>query len=55
MRLLGHKTPNVFLRYDVAATEDLAQVVTAAELRLKGTRKAHEATSSAGCSGSESR
>ena len=31
MRLLGHKTANMFLRYDVAATEDLAEAVAAAE------------------------
>src|SRR5262249_43845452 len=31
MRLLGHKTPNMFLRYDVAATDDLADAVAAAE------------------------
>jgi integrase len=31
MRLLGHKTASMFLRYDVAATEDLAEAVAAAE------------------------
>jgi integrase len=31
MRLLGHKTASMFLRYDVAATEDLAEAVAAVE------------------------
>lgn len=31
MRLLGHQTASMFLRYDVAATEDLADAVAAAE------------------------
>lgn len=31
MRLLGHKTASMFLRYDVAAIEDLAEAVAAAE------------------------
>lgn len=31
MRLLGHKTSSMFLRYDVAATEDLAEAVAAVE------------------------
>jgi integrase len=38
MRLLGHKTPNMFLRYDVAATDDLADAVAAAE-QVEPTRK----------------
>jgi hypothetical protein len=28
---MGHKTPSMFLRYDVAATADLADAVAAAE------------------------
>lgn len=35
MRLLGHKTAIMFLRYDVAATEDLAEAVAAAEAVTK--------------------
>jgi len=31
MRLLGHRTASMFLRYDVAATDDLAEAVAAAE------------------------
>ncbi len=54
MRLLGHKTASMFLRYDVAAIEDLANAVTAAEPALKGTRKAHGATSGASPSEGES-
>ena len=38
MRLLGHKTANMFLRYDVVATEDLAEAVAAAE-RIETARK----------------
>jgi integrase len=38
MRLLGHKTANMFLRYDVAANEDLADAVAAAE-RVESNRK----------------
>jgi hypothetical protein len=33
MRLPGHKTAHMFLRYDAAATEDLAQAAAAAEKR----------------------
>jgi len=33
MRPLGHETASMFLRYDVAATEDLARAVAAAENR----------------------
>lgn len=54
MRLLGHKTSSMFLRYDVAATEDLAQAVTAAEPPLKGTRKAQEVTGGASAPEGES-
>jgi integrase len=41
MRLLGHKTPSMFLRYDVAATEDLAEAVAAAERVEMDRRKAN--------------
>jgi integrase len=37
MRLLGHKTPSMFLRYDVAATDDLANAVAAVESAGNGT------------------
>ena len=37
MRLLGHKTPSMFLRYDVAATEDLSRAVAAVESARNGT------------------
>jgi integrase len=37
MRLLGHKTASMFLRYDVAATEDLADAVAASEPGASGT------------------
>lgn len=39
MRLLGHRTANMFLRYDVAATEDLIEAVAAAEPTPKGRRR----------------
>lgn len=39
MRLLGHRTANMFLRYDVAATEDLVDAVAAAEPAPKEGRK----------------
>ena len=42
MRLLGHKTPSMFLRYDVTATEDLSQAVAAAENPTNGTIVAHK-------------
>jgi integrase len=35
MRLLGHKTASMFLRYDVVAIEDLAEAVAAAEAATK--------------------
>ena len=54
MRLLGHKTASMFLLYDVAAIEDLANAVTAAEPPLKGTRKARGVTSGASPSEGES-
>ena len=38
MRLLGHKTANMFLRYDVAAIEDLAEAVAAAETPTRRTK-----------------
>lgn len=43
MRLLGHRTANMFLRYDVAATEDLVEAVAAAEPVPKGAGKARGA------------
>ena len=42
MRLLGHKTAIMFLRYDVAATEDLAEAVAAAELPKNRAKKMEE-------------
>jgi integrase len=47
MRLLGHKTANMFLRYDVAATEDLAEAVAAAETPTKRAREALESAAGA--------
>ena len=37
MRLLGHTTPSLFLRYDVATTDDLARAVAAVESGRDGT------------------
>lgn len=51
MRLLGHKTPNMFLRYDVVATEDLALAVAAAERSPNGTIAVQEPAVGAGPDG----
>ena len=48
MRLLGQKIVSMFLRYDVAATEELAQAVAASEEPTNGTRAVHEPVVGAG-------
>ena len=53
MKTLGHKTPSMYLRYDVAGSEDVADAVAASE--PKGTRKAPKVAdgASGGGTGSE--
>src|SRR5262245_61688631 len=53
MRLLGHKTASMFLRYDVAGIDDLADAVATAEKSANGTTAVQNANVGAGAAEAE--